>query len=229
MPTPEDLIRNFCRYATPNHRYASFDYCFNYFQSFRSKREIAAPQNMERSCMQLGAYLASWGMFRASSFLLQKKSMRHFQGVIQVIASKEHAPVWRIDCDEYCEQAKMHLQDAYKAIRCAVVPDKEAHLTLVTKIMLGVFGCVPAFDNRFTETMRFYGRRQGWRCRFRSFNSEALDSIASFYRKHHQIVDRWSKKTHTLDFRSGERTQLNYTKAKVVDMIGFEAHGRPIG
>ena len=152
MPTAEEPIRSSELDAGPNHRYASFDYCFNYFQSFRSKSEIAAPQNMEKSCMQLGAYLASWGMFRASSFLLQKKSMRHFQNVIEVIASKQQAPLWRIDCHEYSEHAKVHLQNGYQAIRCAVVPSREAHLTLVTKIMLGVFGCVPAFDSRFTDT-----------------------------------------------------------------------------
>jgi len=229
MPTAEKLIRNFSRQAAPNHRYASFDYCFNYFQGFRSKSEIAAPQNMENSCMQLGAYLASWGMFRASSFLLQKKSMRHFQSVIEVIASKQQAALWRIDCNEYGEDAKVHLQNAYKEIRCAVVPSREAHLTLVTKIMLGVFGCVPAFDSRFTDTMRAYGRKHGWRCRFRAFNGDALDGIAGFYQEHHKVVNRWSKKTRTFDFDRGERTQFNYTKAKIVDMIAFEANGRPVG
>jgi hypothetical protein len=211
MPTAEKLIKNFCRDVAPNHRYASFDYCFNYFQSFKSKREIAAPQNMEKSCMQLRAYLASWGMFRASSFLLQKKSMRHFQKVIGVIASKQQAPLWRIDCDEYGEDAKVHLQNVYEAIRWAVVPGREAHLTLVTKIMLGVFGCVPAFDSRFTDTMR---RTHGWRCRFRSFNGDALDGIAAFYREYHKVVDRWSKKTRTFDFDRGQRSQFNYTRRR---------------
>jgi hypothetical protein len=54
----------------PDARYASFDYCFNYFRSFREQdrtADIAAPQNLQMSCLQLGFYLASWGMLRGSS------------------------------------------------------------------------------------------------------------------------------------------------------------------
>lgn len=42
-------------------RYASFDYCFNYFQSFRGRAsELISEENLEHSCLQLGFYLASW-------------------------------------------------------------------------------------------------------------------------------------------------------------------------
>ena len=54
----------------PNSRDASFDFCFNYFQSFRDRRDIAAiaaPERLEVSCLQLGFYLASWGMYRGST------------------------------------------------------------------------------------------------------------------------------------------------------------------
>ena len=46
----------------PDARYASFDYCFNYFQSFREAGESAAlakPANIQLSCLHLGFYLAS--------------------------------------------------------------------------------------------------------------------------------------------------------------------------
>ena len=56
-------------------RYASFDYCFNYFQEkYKNgeKEKIADSKNVQLSCLQLGFYLASWGMYRGSTFLLQK-------------------------------------------------------------------------------------------------------------------------------------------------------------
>jgi hypothetical protein len=43
-------------------RYASFDYCFNYFQTFRqtnTMKEIASQDRLQESCLQLGFYLAS--------------------------------------------------------------------------------------------------------------------------------------------------------------------------
>ncbi len=46
----------------PTARYTSFDYCFNYFQSFRERGDesaIAAEASIETSCMQLGFYLVS--------------------------------------------------------------------------------------------------------------------------------------------------------------------------
>jgi hypothetical protein len=63
----------------PDERYTSFDYCFNYFQVFREQdrvKEIAALESMQLSCLHLGFYLASWGMFRGSSTLLLK-SLKH--------------------------------------------------------------------------------------------------------------------------------------------------------
>src|SRR6266536_362827 len=70
-------------------RSASFDYCFNYFQSFREEDKIenlAEPSHMEGSCLQLAFYLASWGMLRGSSFLLEK-SVRFYQPLIRGIAT----------------------------------------------------------------------------------------------------------------------------------------------
>jgi hypothetical protein len=212
----------------PNHRYSSFDYCFNHFRRFKNKREIAAPANMERSCFQLAAYLASWGMFRASSFLLKTKSVRHFRKAISVIASDQLNDAWLIDCDRYDNNAKAQLRYAYEAIHGAIIPNRESHLTLVTKIMLGVFGNVPAFDDRFTKSMRAYGALNGWRCRFRSFNDEALDGIGAFYEARRKVINSWSRKTHTFDFNTGKKTRFAYSKAKIVDMIGFEANGRLI-
>jgi len=86
----------------PDARYASFDYCFNYFRSFREQgrtADIAAPQNLQMSCLQLGFYLASWGMLRGSSTLL-RKSARHYEPVIDVIAAAP-AEVCDLDADRY--------------------------------------------------------------------------------------------------------------------------------
>lgn len=79
----------------PNERYASFGYCFNYFQSFRELGNISAladPANVQLSCVQLGFYLASWGMLRGSAELLQK-SARQLVPIIEVVAGTD-ASLW---------------------------------------------------------------------------------------------------------------------------------------
>lgn len=62
-------------------RNASFDYCYNYFRN-SSADEIE--QNIEKSCLHLMSYLASWGMLRGSSFLL-KKSIKYYETLIKYI------------------------------------------------------------------------------------------------------------------------------------------------
>jgi hypothetical protein len=84
----------------PDERYASFDYCFNYFQSFRESdriSELGNDSNLLTSCLHLGFYLASWGMYRGSTQLLQK-SLRHLIPAIEEIARTE-PDKWEIDAD----------------------------------------------------------------------------------------------------------------------------------
>jgi hypothetical protein len=62
----------FLQHRTPEARYASFDYCFNYFQEARESGDTAQLADGEHrmlSCLQLGFFLASWGMMRGSGDL----------------------------------------------------------------------------------------------------------------------------------------------------------------
>ena len=108
-----DLSANLRKYLDgrkPNERYASFDYCFNYFQSFREADAISAlasPINIELSCLQLGFYLASWGMLRGSAQLLQK-SARNLIPIVEVLAHTETA-LWELDAHCYTESNIQHL------------------------------------------------------------------------------------------------------------------------
>ena len=86
----------------PGERYASFDYCFNYFQQFRGDKtlpDVADKTRVELYCLHLSFYLASWGMFRGSSFLLEKTS-KFFAPLIRTISSMDES-IWNVDVDEY--------------------------------------------------------------------------------------------------------------------------------
>ena len=115
-----EIIKNlnlFKKDRKPHERYASFDYCFNYFQGFKNKEEIAHDANIQNSCLQLGFYLASWGMYRGSTFLLQK-SVKVFEPLVKYIASGE-CDAWGIDVDNYTEE------NIKKLISCAERIERE--------------------------------------------------------------------------------------------------------
>ena len=195
---------------TPNARYASFDYCFNYFQAFRSASNtgaIASPENIQLSCLQLGFYLASWGMLRGSSDLLQR-SARHLRPVVEAIANAD-ARLWEIDADAYTEANIGRLLDQAGILGRAIGTRSDI---LVTKVMLGVFGSVPAFD---TNAGCGFRRVLG----VASFGPAALRSIGAFYHQNSKLLDRY--RIPTLDFTSGQPTERLYTRAKVIDMIFF--------
>jgi hypothetical protein len=195
----------------PGERYASFDYCFNYFQSFREAgktSELAAPARLEMSCLQLGFYLASWGMLRGSSFLLQK-SLQAYEPVINAIATMDDG-VWEIDAHCYSEANITMLLKCRDVLVREFGRQYKPSDTLVTKVMLGVFGNVPAFDIFVKRALGVSG-----------LGPRALQKVSSFYRANSEVIERYRAKISTLAFATGQVTSRRYTRAKVMDMAFF--------
>jgi hypothetical protein len=67
---------------------------------------------MEKSSLVLGFYLASWGMLRGSSFLLDK-SVMHYKDTIRYISSC-YKSIWNIDVDDYSDENIDLILDVYK-------------------------------------------------------------------------------------------------------------------
>jgi hypothetical protein len=209
----EANLRKYLRRRGPKERYTSFDYCFNYFQSHRESGDVSklvvGPQ-LQMSCLQLGFYLASWGMFRNST--LMERSVKHYEDLIGVIASLPPS-IWDIDAHCYTVENCASIWEMKNQIQEAL-PGSKSDI-LVTKIMLGVFGIVPAFDSRFKTGSRIYG-----------FGQNALRKISDFYLENAEVVER--NRVSTLDFDTGKETHRRYTRAKVIDMIFF-IEGGPMG
>ncbi|MBI4931049.1 MAG: hypothetical protein HY841_09825 [Bacteroidetes bacterium] len=208
-------VNKFISKSNPEDRYTSFDYCYNYF---RTATPNSLTKDTEKSCLTLGFYLASWGMFRGSSFLLQK-SVRHFQPTIEYIATVDKF-AWSIDVNNYSEQNIQTIIKIYNDIKGHLIQSNNQDLTLITKILLGVFGFIPAFDSYFCDTFRQISKGQ---CGFRKVNTKSLTFIRQFYEANRVTIDKLSKDTFTTDFTTGQKTRTNYPKAKIIDMYGFTA------
>jgi hypothetical protein len=188
-------------------RYASFDYCFNYFQTFREEGRTPAlteADQLETSCLQLGYYLASWGMFRGGAALLQR-SVRSLASAVQVVAAAPEE-VWRADADDYSPPVQAALIKVYREL-AASLPGGQSQV-LVTKAMLGVFGCVPAYDRFFRNA---FGAT--------TFGPKSLSGLEAYYRANAASID--SHRVPTIDFTTGADSNRRYTRAKVIDMVFF--------
>jgi len=196
--------------ADQSGRYASWDHCFNYFRQAYEEKRIASLTNgeeLQKSCLHLGFYLASWGMYRGKSLLL-KQSAYALAPLVEEIAS---APpdLWDLDVENYNDDTYVLMLDWSEKVRTAL--SSKTTDTLVTKAMLGIFGNVPAFDRYF-------------RAGFDSFklNEKSLTKIHNYYERHHDVIK--SLQIATIDF-AGNETKYRYTQAKIIDMIFFVAGG----
>ncbi len=212
IPDIEKVVNVFKEDSKPLDRYSSFDYCYNYFLTTKDLNT-----DIEKSCLTLGFYLASWGMLRGSSFLLLK-SVKYYQPVIGYIASLDKS-LWNIDVDTYTDENIKTIIEIYDDIKSHLIQNGNADLTLVTKVILGIFGFVPAYDQYFCNTFRDIYKDQ--KCGFRKMNIKSLKCISAFYETNHVIIDKLSAETFTTDFITMEETKFHYPKAKIIDMYGF--------
>lgn len=211
----EFKVENYISNININDRWLSYDYCYNYFYHTRGQNLV---DELEKSCLVIGFYLASWGMLRGNSHLSQN-SVALYKPLISYISKLDNS-YWEIDVDSYNEKNIKKIIEVYHEIKKLVIPNN-THLTVVTKILLGVFGMVPAFDENFCRCLReiYKGKKGGG---FRSLNKNSLQLIKDFYESNRYEIDSYYNNLFTTDFISGQKTNIVYSRAKIIDMYGFE-------
>lgn len=207
----KNILEQYTKKTGAEERFSSFDYCYNYF---KNTDDYLA--DIEKSCLALGFYLASWGMYRGSSFLLNK-SAKYFEPTIEYLATLDRS-YWDIDVDNYSDENMDKIIDIYKNLKGRIIKQKNVHVTLITKIMLGVFGFIPAYDSFFCQTFRNIAKPK---CGFRTVNKKSLSVIHDFYLQNKEDIDEFSDSTFTKDFLTSKPTGIHYSKAKIIDMYGF--------
>ena len=195
-----------------NLRYDSFDYCYHYFQTNRQKLTA----DMERSCMALWSYLASWGMMRGSSILLQKGNYKVLEDTIDVIQSYFNNPQSLPDIEndsrnDYVEKVVKLCKDIEGSFIKNSMQRFTPTQTLITKIVLGVFGVFPALDQYFRKTF-------GGGTSIKRFAGLVWDFYDDpFY---HCVVQNNLIQVKSFNVQP---TGLYYPVAKLIDMFGFMA------
>ena len=209
-------------------RYASFDYCFNYFQHFRTHdniESIANEDNLENSVLQLGLYLASWGMYRGSTALLRHSSHALIP-VIKIIAGT-HPSIWAIDVPDYgskLDKLTALYEEIGKALHFPLIKTGKAKVQrpshiLVTKIMLGVFGNTPAMDDFFCRGFDLsVGLGDFQKTKEKVVN--AWKEILEIYEQNKKELNSYA--IHSLPFGTRQERIFKYPVGKLIDMAYFQ-------
>lgn len=189
----------------PHHRYLSWEYCH---EAFRLNRHPQIDATIDYLCLHLAWYLASWGMLR-NSFLMQKDYKIHAD-VVRLIYQPEWDDLWDLSPEklsqEYYADRIMKLSEsiteAYVASGAGIPTD-----TLLTKILLGTVGCVPAYDRYFKKALADTGAAP------QVFSAKSIRTLGNLYLDHEDEFEKLRK-------HCGSR--IEYPAAKILDMCFFE-------
>ncbi|WP_435645236.1 hypothetical protein [Butyricicoccus porcorum] len=193
-------------------RYRSWEYCYYTFYKARTAQTV----DVDYLSLQLAFYLASWGMYRGSSFLLQKDYKIHIP-VVEEVLKPRYDILFGLKCedllDEKVQALLMELVQAlseyYDSVRTSVKgPGIKNSIseTLVTKTLMGTMGCAPAYDRYFIAGIKNRKVATG------NFNVKSLLQLAQFYQEN---VDVLEKARHDLALND-----IFYPQMKLIDM-GF--------
>ncbi len=196
----------------PDHRYRSWEHCYRFFREVKPSG-IAAQRH--HAALQLGFYLASWGMYRGSTFLLQHAYTVHL-GVVDCLAAPRFAPLWEREFGSEATDVELVpvILDAAEEISKAYSQFGEPTETLVTKVILGTFGCLPACDQYFIAGFRGAGLGYSY------LNAKFVKKLLAFCCEHLKELRREQA---IIKAHSG----AHYPLMKLVDMyfwqLGYEA------
>ncbi len=204
--------------ANENGRSRSWEHCY---RVFRDARTDPSP-DCDYLSLHLAFYLASWGMYRGSSFLLQK-DYKVLLPVVEKVLKPEYDCLFGLACTDLREpgvqkqlaNARDYIAKHFGPIRDEVAGREVASSVspvLITKILMGTLGCVPAYDRFFQDGVATY------KVTTQEYSLESVCKLAKFYEAHNDRLE---------EARRGMRTDdLIYPQMKLLDMgfwqIGFE-------
>lgn len=204
--------------ANENGRSRSWEHCYRVFRDAR----IDPSPDYDYLSLHLAFYLASWGMYRGSSFLLQK-DYKVLSPIVEEVLKSEYDCLFGVACADLREPGvQEQLKKLYDCIADHFHPIRKeiagrevttpVSPVLITKILMGTLGCVPAYDRFFQDGVATS------KVTTQEYSLESVRKLAKFYEAHNDRLE---------EARRGMRTDdLIYPQMKLLDMgfwqIGFE-------
>lgn len=201
-----------------NHRFKSWEHCYGYFSGNQALNQV------DICCLHLSFYLASWGMYRGSSFILWKDYRIHVKVVEKLLSNIEFQDIDFTSVDDEVLQRIIELIFSIKNIYIeniksvnGVTKTVSVTDTLATKILLGCLGCTPAYDRYFIAGMKSCGING---------SKPTKSNLASLVKFYISNIEGFSKAQDFIHKQNGPY----YPPMKLLDMyfweIGFKLKGK---
>lgn len=208
----EKIRAYFDSMTSEHHRYRSWEHCYQYFRT-RTYEVIAVERH--HAALQLAFYLASWGMYRGSSFLPRHAYTAHL-GVVDQLLAPSLSILWEQEfgAGDNDDTLVPTILEATKRVRDGYRPfvrtdEARASDTLVTKVLLGTFGCLPACDRYFITGFKSAGFPYSY------VNAEFIERVLWFCQSNlHVLRDEQT--------RIAGQSGVHYPLMKLVDMYFWQ-------
>lgn len=244
------IVKTFYNNCLGNGRYKSWEHCKNFFDNFagtfyknissKKDQNFNNTETIEQSidkdqldllCLHLAFYLASWGMYRGSAFILQYDFTVHKKAILTLLKSK-YEKLWIINIDKDSENNFFKNADTSSLLFDLIAELKECYKendennedneptdTLLTKILMGTMGCIPAFDRYFIAGLTKHYKEQTNKNkaprRSGSLNKDIFEKLYELCQNVNLFIN--------CDYQYYNKT---YPKMKLLDMyfweLGFE-------
>ena len=204
--------------TSENGRSRSWEHCYRVFRDAR----IDSSPDCDYLSLHLAFYLASWGMYRGSSFLLQK-DYKVLVPVVEEVLKPDYDCLFGVACadlresevQDRLENLNKYIAKHFEPIRNEVAGREVStpvSPVLITKILMGTLGCVPAYDRFFQDGVATY------KVTTQTYSPESILKLVDYYEEHNDRLE---------EVRRGFVADgLTYPQMKLLDMgfwqIGFE-------
>jgi len=166
-----------CPKCSPFGRGRSWEHCYKHFAT--KPDVLNDPGQLDLASLHLAFYLASWGMYRGSTQLLQKDYKIHYD-VVKKLFDQKYKSLWHIQLDRLNAYSITLLVSLIEEIR-SIYNDKFQSKstptdTLVTKVLMGTLGCIIAYDRNVITGLKHsnFSNR---------LNKESFDKLFQFCNK----------------------------------------------
>lgn len=199
----EEEVREYYNEITsnPNHRFLSWEHCYEYF--YVNKEKI----DYDKAALMLFCYLSSWGMLRAS-FLMDYDYKIHTDMIKTLVY--EYKDLWNNEKPSWEQvfKADNYINEYYKETRKTKI---ETSIVLRSKILLGIFGCLPAYDRFFKDGISCFNLINSGEKILKTFGQNSYQILWNFYEKQ-QNIQLFLKND----------SKIKYPPMKLVDMFFWQ-------
>lgn len=199
-----------------NARYLSWEHCYTAFQNARNKPSLN-DEDLDNLSLHLAFYLSSWGMLRGSSFLLQKDYKVHVD-IIKELFKPDYKSLWGIGYIELQNQQNLNIlmdlvdkmKTIYRTKRMSVKEsDSDISDILITKVLLGTMGCVPAYDRYFKKGVSNY------KIASQMFGMHSILKLLEYYKDNESELEQARNSI-------SKTRQIEYPQMKILDMAFWQ-------